>query len=193
MKYKNDRLILTDCDGVLMNWEYSFLQWMEQRHGMVSTSREYDMAKRFNLTKAEAFRYCVAFNDSAWVEHLPPLRDAIHVVRELHEKHGYVFQMVTSMSDDPHAQALRIKNTQNLFGKTAFVGYEFTSCGGDKNDLLEKYRDSGLTWIEDKPENALLGKELGLDALLVEHPWNTDFGHDIPVHKSWKSIYEYLT
>ena len=41
-----NKVILTDCDGVLMNWEYAFNVWM-QSHGyeMVDGGEEcYDMA-----------------------------------------------------------------------------------------------------------------------------------------------------
>ena len=29
---ERDKVILTDCDGVLLNWEYAFITWMK-RHG----------------------------------------------------------------------------------------------------------------------------------------------------------------
>ena len=27
----NEKLILVDCDGVLLDWQYSFLKWMKER------------------------------------------------------------------------------------------------------------------------------------------------------------------
>ena len=189
-----DRLILTDCDGVLMNWEYSFIQWMERKHFLKPKAEGlYDMAERFGLTRAAAAGFVEEFNGSAWMKHLPPMRDAISVVRNLHEKHGYVFRMITSMSNDPHAQQLRIENTHNLFGTTAFEGFDFAGCGECKKHLLEPYRDSGLTWIEDMTKNAVMGLDMGLDAHLIAHPWNLAAPQCIPQHASWKSLYEYLT
>ena len=133
------------------------------------------------------------FNSSAAMGFLPPLRDAMHYVRKLHEQHGYIFHMITSLSLDEHAQRLRRMNTEKLFGETAFSGYTFLDTGADKNDALDKYRDSGMTWIEDKIENALVGEEAGLDCLLMEHGHNMDCQHEnITVVKNWKEIYEYL-
>jgi hypothetical protein len=31
-KYKNKKIILTDCDGVCLDWEWAFNVWM-QEHG----------------------------------------------------------------------------------------------------------------------------------------------------------------
>jgi hypothetical protein len=51
-----DKLILTDVDGVLLNWEYAFNIWM-QRHGykLGKNANSYDMGERYDLTdKKEA-------------------------------------------------------------------------------------------------------------------------------------------
>lgn len=49
----SDKVILTDVDGVLLDWIYSFTQWMD-RHGYVMAEGgefEYDIQKRYNLEK----------------------------------------------------------------------------------------------------------------------------------------------
>ena len=47
-------LILTDCDGVLLNWENSFIAWMTEQ-GFVADpgNASYDMHKRFGERKAK--------------------------------------------------------------------------------------------------------------------------------------------
>ena len=53
------------------------------------------------------------------------------------------------------------------------------------------YLDSGCLWVEDKPENAVVGAKLGLTALLIEHYHNVDFvADDVIKVKNWKEIYE---
>jgi hypothetical protein len=51
MKYKNlDKVILTDADGVLVDWEWAFNVWM-QEHGFTEvpgSKLNYDMAVRYN-------------------------------------------------------------------------------------------------------------------------------------------------
>ena len=75
------------------------------------------------------------FNQSAVVGFLPPLRDAIHYVRKLHEEHGYVFHVCTSLHKDKNAQKLRIMNLEKLFGETVFEKYIILGCGDDKDEL----------------------------------------------------------
>jgi hypothetical protein len=188
-----NKVILTDCDGVLMNWEYAFNTWM-QAHGYEMTASgpgHYDMGDRYGLTNAEKKRLVKFFNESAAIGFLPPLRDAMHYVDLLHRKHGYVFHMITSLSLDHNAQALRIQNTKKLFGETAFEKFIFCDTGADKDEVLEPYRASGLLWIEDKVENAELGDILGLESVLIEHGHNM-LNDKFPLMTSWSDLYEYI-
>ena len=189
----NENVILTDCDGVLLNWEYAFNIWM-QRHGYkpLPDNMNYDMSHRYGIEKAEGKKLVKHFNESAAIGFLPPLRDAMYYIDLLHRKHGYVFHMITSLSLDPAAQELRIQNTRKLFGDTAFEKFVFADCGADKDEVLEPYRDTGCYWIEDKPENYILGESLGLDCILMEHGHNMDrVGYNTV--KNWKEIYEKIT
>ena len=187
-----DKLILTDVDGVLLNWEYAFNVWM-QRHGyrLGKNANSYDMGERYDLNDKKKRELVKFFNESAAIGYLPPLRDAIHYVRKLHEKHGYVFHVLTALSDDHQAQDLRRQNLQKLFGETVFEKFIYCDTGADKDEILEPYTDSGLIWIEDKVENAELGLKLGLDSIVMEHGHNMHTT-DIPLMKDWKDVYEYV-
>ena len=185
------KLILTDCDGVLLNWEFAFCCWMEDRGCNPIRSDVYDMAVRYGKTKAEMKSLIKIFNESAAIGFLPPQRDAMHYVKKLHEEHGFVFRVITSLSLDPYAKKLRVRNLDKLFG-SAIDDVICLDTGADKDEALEPYRDSGLVWIEDKLENAELGVELGLNSILVEHEHNMD-QKDIPLAKNWKEIYEMVS
>ena len=51
-----DKVILVDCDGVLLDWEYSFDYWMK-RHGYVKTGVcEYDMSICYDMPRDEIKR-----------------------------------------------------------------------------------------------------------------------------------------
>ena len=190
-----NKVILTDCDGVLMNWEYAFNVWI-QSHGyeMVKGGEShYDMGDRYGLDRQTKRLLCKMFNESASIGFLPPLRDAMYYVDLIHRKLGYTFHMITSLSLDQSAQKLRIQNTEKLFGQTAFEKFIFCDTGADKDDALEPYRGSGLLWIEDKVENAELGNRLGLNSILMEHGHNMDYSNDeIPIYTNWKEIYDIL-
>ena len=189
-------LILVDADGVCLDWEYAFSIWMEE-HGFVKRDGhqfEYDIGTRYGIDWEQGKKLITMFNESAAIGFLPPLRDAMYYVKRLHEEHGYVFHCITSLSSDVNAQRLREMNLAKLFGKTAFEQIVCLETGADKNEALEPYRDSGCWWIEDKPENAEVGHELGLRSVLVEHGHNMNHVNEqIPVVKNWREIYEIIT
>ena len=189
-----NKVILTDCDGVLMNWEYAFNVWMQSQGYEMSDKgmTHYDMGDRNDLSRNKKRQLVRQFNESAAIGFLPPLRDAMYYVDLLHRKHGYVFHMITALSKDESAQKLRIMNTKKLFGETTFEKFIFVDTGADKDEVLDEYYDSGFIWIEDKLENAELGDQLGLESILVEHGHNMD-NDQFPTFASWKEIYDYIT
>ena len=192
-----NKVILTDADGVLLNWEYAFCCYLEQRgYTQIENGNwEYDIAKRFGISRNEAIKHVKVFNESAAMGFLPALRDAMYYVKRLHEEHGYVFRCITSMSLDPNAYKLRKMNLEKLFGENTIDQLVCLDTGADKDEALEPYRDSGLYWVEDKLSNAQLGLDLGLTSILIEHGFNMN--DDIPegMQKvvNWKEIYEILT
>lgn len=189
-----NNLILVDADGVLLNWEFGFSIWMGE-HGhqkQPGYQFEYDISKQYGIDKDTGKKLIKTFNESAAIGFLPPLRDAIHYVRRLHEEHGYVFHCITSLSLDRNAQRLRRMNLEKLFGDTVFEEIVCLDTGADKDVALEKYRGSECYWVEDKIQNAIVGKNLGLNSILVEHGHNMDYEGDIPVVKNWREIYDII-
>jgi 5'(3')-deoxyribonucleotidase len=81
---------------------------------------------------------------------------------------------------------------RELFGDTVFDRYVYLDTGADKDEALAEYADSECFWIEDKPENALLGQGLGLNSLLMAHEHNRNEFHVRRV-QNWKTIYEIIT
>jgi len=65
--------------------------------------------------------------------------------------------------------------------------------GSDKHEALEPFRDSGLWWIEDKPENSDLGYSVGLRSILLEHGHNMNHECPYPIVKNWREIFDLIT
>ena len=196
MYYGNcDNIIVTDVDGVLLNWVQSYDVWMAKRGYEFQEEHryKYDMALRYNVSKEEAWRSIRTFNESAAIRNLAPFRDAVKYVRKLHDEHGYVFHIITSLTTDEDACQLRIENLENIFGKHIFKRYSFCDVGACKKDKLKEYEGSELFWIEDHYENAVAGEEIGLRPLLVDHYFNADVKTDIPRVYNWKDIYDIIT
>jgi hypothetical protein len=197
-KYRNkkNKLILTDADGCLLDWEWAFNVWM-QEHGfeeVPGSKLNYDMSVRYGIPREQVVKLIRIFNESAAIGFLPAQRDAMYYVKRLHEEHGYIFHCITSLSLDPNAQRLREMNIHKMFGPTAFERIVCLDTGAHKDDALEEYEGTGLFWIEDKWENAETGYKYGLSPLVLEHGHNMHKHHpDITIVKNWRHIYEHIT
>lgn len=188
-----EKAILTDCDGVLFDWEYAFGQWMKRHGYKLYQPDSYNVAERYELGMQEKKRLVRMFNESAAIRKIPPLRDAIKYVRKLHQEHGFIFHAITSLSNDQYAQHLRTKNLIETFGPTVFEKYVYLDTGADKDEALSEYKDTGCYWVEDKMENADVGAELGLESILVAHNHNKDYSGTAKRVQNWKEIYDIVT
>jgi hypothetical protein len=186
-----NQVILTDVDGVLLNWEDSFNRWMIQKNFILVDPDAYHVHTRFNIKKEESKYFVRRFNESAQIGYLSPFRDSINYVQLLSKKMGYKFHCITSLSKDDCAQKLRIYNLENVFGKHIFERFLFADTGQDKNHLLKEYDNSGYIWVEDKPINAEDGLKYGLNCVLVDHVYNQDYSHPyVKRVKSWRDIFD---
>ena len=196
-KYRNrKKLILTDADGVCLDWEWAFNVYM-QEHGfeeIKGSKLNYDMSIRYGIPREQVVKLIRIFNESAAIGFLPAQRDAMYYIKKLHEKHGYVFHCITSLSLNPNAQRLREMNIHKMFGPTAFERIVCLDTGAHKDDALEEYEGTGLVWLEDKVENAEAGYKYGLNPLLMVHGHNMHHYHPgITPVKNWQEIYKYVT
>ncbi len=188
------KLILTDADGVLLDWEWAFSVWMQERGYTIKegAKKSYYLHHHYNeLEEKDAKRIVKIFNESAAIGFLPALRDSVHYVKKLHEEHGYQFRVITSLSLDKDAQRLREMNLRKLFGN-AIEQVVCLDTGADKDQALEPYRDTAMWWIEDKPANADVGHNIGLKSILVEHGHNMHHACNYDIAKNWKQIYDII-
>lgn len=187
-----ERIILTDVDGVLINWEFGFHIWMETHGHLVSDRKEYNMDLKYGLPEGVGFQQIQMFNESASVGFLPPLRDAQYYVKLLHEKWNYRFVVVTSFSDNEHAIKLREKNLVKLFGDNTFKDIISLPCGASKEEILKNLAKKypGHYWIEDHIVNAEEGASRGLKTLMMAHAYNYEHQNEqIQIVKNWEEIY----
>lgn len=152
------------------------------------------MSVRYNIPREQIRKLIRIFNESAAIGFLPAQRDSVYYIKRLHEEHGFRFHAITSLSLDSNAQKLREMNIRKLFGHTAFERIVFLDTGADKQEALEEYEGTGCWWIEDKPENAEVGYNLGLRPLMLEHGHNMHYHHHAVVTvKNWRHIYKLIS
>ena len=206
MPTSNNRIILTDVDGVLLEWEHHFTKWMLQRtlfdergaryHPyklLADKQNTYEMAERFGITVTEIRKEIREFNRSAWMGTQRPMFESQTWVKLLAAE-GWTFIPITSQTSDIPAQQLRKKRLGELFGEHVFTNYHILGTGADKDSALAEFHGTGLYWVEDKPKNALAGLKYGLKPILIDHPYNQDFEHpDITRVNNWKEIHEILS
>lgn len=194
----SNKIILTDVDGVVLDWEYAFHCWVQQRGWTPKEEnwkKTYYIEKIYGMSDQDAWDHVRTFNESAAMGFLPPLRDSMHFVKKLHEEHGFMFHAITSMSDDPNAVKLREMNLTKLFGPTTFEKVICLPCGASKKEVLQDYANMGFSgyWIEDKVTNAVEGAQMGFQTLLMEHGHNLDFYNtQYTIVKNWAQIYEII-
>jgi len=204
MPTSNNRIILTDVDGVLLEWEHHFIKWMLQKsyfdenknryypHKLLSTQNTYEMADRFGVTKNDIRKHIREFNRSAWMGTQRPMPDSQTWVK-LIAAEGWTFIPITSQTSDIPAQQLRKRRLAELFGEHIFQNYHILGTGADKDSALAEFHNTGLWWIEDKPQNALAGLKYGLKPILIDHHYNRDFKHpEIVRVNNWKQIHSLL-
>ena len=201
----SDRIILTDVDGVLLEWESHFTEWMLQRNYyddqeqrvypyklLPDKQNTYEMADRFGLSIIQIRKEIREFNKSAWMGTQCPMPDSQTWVKLLAAE-GWTFIPITSQTSDIPAQQLRKKRLGELFGDHIFKNYHILDTGSDKDSVLAEFHNTGLYFIEDKPKNALTGLKYGVRPILIDHPYNRDFQHpDVIRVNNWKQIHELL-
>ena len=186
-----DKVILADVDGVLFDWEYHFYKWLKENYDMERVTSDYCVGHSLGLTKKDGHKYVHKFNNSGDIKCLSPYKDAIKYVRKLHEEHGYIFHVISSMSDKLLTQNWRTQNLIDVFGNV-FDGFEFLSMGSGKDIALAKWEGTECFWIEDKEENVKTGNKFGLVGILMAHEHNRDCFDETRV-KNWKEIYDIIT
>ena len=204
----SNRIILTDVDGVLLEWENHFTKWMISRgHKLKENYKsEYDMGKRF-IYYAKIFEsnkhYSEAsedikiaireFNKSAWMATQPPMPDSQTWVKLLHAE-GWTFIPISSQTSDIPAQELRKRRLEELFGKDTFYNFHILDTGQDKDDVLAEFHGTGLYFVEDKWTNAIAGLKYGLKPLFIDHEYNRKYKHPkIRRVKNWEHIHNILS
>ena len=176
MPISNNRIILTDVDGVLLEWENHFTEWMLQRsyfdnevgEGYVgkkvypyklldNKQNTYEMAERFGLSKTAIRKEIREFNKSAWMGTQQPMPDSQTWVKLLAAE-GWTFIPITSQTSDIPAQLLRKKRLGELFGEPAVLFKEklnFKLPGGN-----------GFTAHQDAPAFASFGQDFHITAMV---------------------------
>lgn len=184
-------MILTDCDGVLLDWESKF-ETFATRLGFKfkdNYASTYSIGDQLGVSHEVSHDLIAKFNSSSDFESIEPWRDSVKFVKQLYSE-GWSFVVITTAGLHPWTKGLRQSNLDRVFGQGVISELHVLELHSDKGTSLVNFKDSGLYWIEDKPSNAVLGYNYGLKPLLMDNPHNKSFndGH-LPRVNSWEDIY----
>ena len=188
-----EKIILTDCDGVLLDWEAKF-EVFARRLGYsfkANYSSTYSIGEQLGISHEESHALIAKFNSSSDFESLEPWRDAKPVVQKLAQE-GWRFVVITTAGEHPWTYGLRKSNLERVFGENVFDSLHVLPMHGDKGVELVKYKDTGYLWIEDKPDNAELGFKYGLRPVLMNAPYNMSYNTAMPRVNTWEDIYRII-
>lgn len=185
------KLILTDADGVLFDWVTGFNEWMEGKgwNRLPDYEYHYTIENWYNISHDHAMELVSQYNSSAAIGFLPPYLDSVEYVKKLHNIYGYKFVVITAMGHDKYAKQLRRRNLVDLFGDV-FDDVFVVDLLHSKKNVLEQYQPT--IWIEDKPSAAEEGKALGHRTYLFEHGHNYHMQTTPGITRvaSWKEVYD---
>lgn len=188
-----DKIILTDVDGVLLDWETAFEDYAEAQGYAFNENQRivYGMDQQLGITQEEAGKLISDFNHSKEFGHIEPYLDSVEYVKRFKDE-GWKFIAITTAGDHPDTWPLRRANLDAVFGAGAIDELYVLPLHGDKGVELVKYKDSGLFWLEDKPSNAVLGYQYGLKPLLMSTFHNQRYNGGVKRVNTWKEIYRII-
>lgn len=189
-----EKIILTDADGVLLNWNAGFERYMHDKGfpKIPNTDHEYSISTRHGVSVHQGYECVKEFNESRYIANLEPFADSVDYVLRLASK-GFKFIVVTSISDHADSLEYRTENLKNIFGDV-FLEINCIAMGSSKATTLSRWADSGYFWIEDHMRQAEAGHEAGLRTVLIDHPYNAHYQTDlfprVSYNTPWKEIHE---
>ena len=190
------KIILTDVDGVLLDWCPAFEQWCLDNNYPIKLPADTSLRKvwrRYGFDEAVGEKLVMDFNVSEVMKSLPPYRDSVDYVRKLAAE-GWKFVTITSQSSVAQAQMYRIENLNTVFGPNIFIKHHILETSAPKHEVLAEYKDSGLYWIEDKWDNAVVGANMGLIPLVMRDETNAKFTDSRIKHfDNWIQIYKHIS
>jgi hypothetical protein len=191
------KFILSDADGVLLDWRHGFLKWLPEEISSTACPEEmknYYFNNAFDWSREHIDNLAEEFNMSPAIERLQPYRDSVKFVRMLGEA-GFTFHVCSAMGGNELSRKLRIRNLKAVFGDY-FGIVDTLPEGSSKAAWLDQFTGSDYFWIEDHVGHAQDGYDLGLKSILVGDVTNSHH-NDLPFprvseNKPWEEIYSII-
>lgn len=163
-------MILTDVDGVLLDWFAGFRAYLVGLGIQVKSGDpdDWSMVGWAPLTSPEIQAHIATFNSSPAFGQLKPYLGAVEVLRKLWSS-GHDIVAITSCSSDPEVIKLREENLRRAFGPI-FKEVICLPLMESKVPSLQRFPES--IWVEDSLHGAKAGVEAGHWTFILDKPYN---------------------
>ena len=182
-------IILTDCDGVLLNWKDSFVDWMIK---VKRIKPEYPLKRYVEQSFAvdNIEKYIFEFGESKYFANLQPIEGAVDAICSLLEL-NYRFQIITAVDKTMNIYKNRVENIFKYFPHEAFVGFSCIGSNASKSKILQSYKPT--FYIEDSIRHAMEGIETNHISILLNSDYN-NMTTDPRIHRfdKWNEIVSFI-
>ncbi|MEK6741915.1 MAG: hypothetical protein AABX91_00455 [Nanoarchaeota archaeon] len=192
----NKPKIAVDIDGVLADYQISFVEFYNKRNGKnfsIQNLIGHDFWLSFGISKEKAEKEIIDFFSSEKFKKLSPVTDSQDAIKLLAQKN--ILSIVTARPDFVRETTLEWLDAHfpNIFSEIHFT----SQFGG--NGPREKKSDFCLDYnyeiiIEDIVEHANECAEKGIKVFLLNRPWNKNFSLHPLVQRvnDWNEISQIL-
>lgn len=186
------KTILTDVDGVLVNWNRGFEDFAQSKGFKVVDNRSYYLDKRFGIDRSTSEKLREEFCNSYKLKFLEPLKKSEIFVKKIYKEFGYRFICITKIGKSKEIEDNRTNNLLGIFS-TAIQDLICLDSTESKRDSLFRFAGGFNVWIEDHIGNAQLGASMGFKTFLMDHEYNKT-AKDIAYTRinDWEDIYKYI-
>ena len=191
------RRIAFDMDGVFANYHEPFVGFYNRRNGTnfnIGDIGGYDFWRAFGISEEKSAREITDFYFSEDFEEINPVEGSQDTIKLLSQKN--ILAIITARPDFIRERTLEWinKHFPNVFSDAHFTS-QFGG-NGSKKKKSDFCLDNGYeVIIEDSAEYANECAERGINALLLNRPWNRNGSLHPQVQRvsNWKEILEHLT
>ena len=186
-------LILTDIDGVVLQWESAYENYMKSigLDPLHFKDRIHKIdPKTLGITfTEESRRFVEQFQSDPIYGNLPPFEDALRGIHRLHSE-GWTFIGITCCGTNETIVRLRHENIEKYF-PNIFTKIHTLEVYDSKENCLKQYEPA--VWVDDIPRHVLSGINCNHETYwLKRYP---DFGHFDPrcsIVSNWDEIIDHL-
>lgn len=163
--------VLLDCDGVLLDWESAFREWVttKLRRPIIAQPTDWRLANWLGVTEEVASALVEEFNHGEHFGSLRPISGAEWAIGALADT-GVEMHVITSCAANPEVAARRRQNLSARFGDV-FASVTCLDLGQSKVMALVEH-DPGAIWVEDNFNHAFTGRALGHRTFILRYPHN---------------------